>query len=59
MANFDMTDLRQLCDNIINEQDFKNKSEKLDFALCHLDELRSRVNLLRDLFLQAQSSSDQ
>lgn len=46
-----MSELRGLCNEIIFEQEFKVKAEKTEYALCYIEELKSRLQSLRATYI--------
>jgi hypothetical protein len=56
---FDFSQLRGLCNEIIQEDEVKSKTEKVDFAICYLDEMRVRLQSLRDSIMQEAQQADE
>lgn len=38
-----MSELKNLCDQILKDENFKSKVLSVDLALCHLDDLKQRI----------------
>jgi len=54
-----MSELRALCEQILTgEDEVKGKVEKVDMALCHVDELRNRVCCLRDALANGETGEE-
>ena len=54
-----MRELRALCEQILSgEDEVKGKVEKVDMALCHVDELRHRVCSLRDALANGETGDE-
>ena len=56
-----MSELKSLCEQILlspEEMDVKSKVEKVDVALCHVDELKNRVRNVRDALASGQKQEE-
>ena len=45
----DMSELTEICDKILQEQEFKAKTERLDLALCYFDDMKKRVKTFNSI----------
>ena len=43
LESFDFSELKSCCEAIISTQDYVEKCDRSDFALCYLDDIRLRI----------------